>query len=1265
MTDVTKKLQKAVAKTRTRTQTVANLGTGPEDVLGAGIKVCVRVRPFIKEEIEGDRSGGKCECCIEMPTVTCTVMKRPDEERAFEFDRCFWSHSKNHPLFANQQTIQDELGETMLDWAIKGFNNCIFAYGQTGSGKSYSVLGGPGDDRGLLPRIVEGLFQKFEQIPEDVKKKTLVSFMEIYLMEIRDLLCEKSSDQKAEKKLDVRVHPTLGLTIPGLKEWPVDSGESVMKLVELGQENRRVSATAMNASSSRSHCVFTFKTGLVEPDGTTKTSQTHLVDLAGSERASRTKAEGERLKEGAAINKALSTLARVISELAKAGNKKSNPPFRDSKLTHVLKEALCGNSKTVMMAAISPSAIDFDETLSTMKFCQQVKLVQTKAVANTVNENGIEAALRREAEELRSKLAIAEANAATSGTLATTQIAEVEKLLSKHGEGRVSLIVQRLQQTEQLSKFYGNNYDTWLAEEQRSIKRREATINVMPDQLEQLEQLRVQFESGASGSDSGTDLDGDSDRDSDAKANRTGEYVLCHCLTREAVASGSLVSNLSQHLPSADDDKSKIIVTGPIARELRSALEQSKTEREGNIAKRTNGEYEEREDEDSQELIDRTAEHKTKSLAKCWNDSIEAERLVRQLSKPGAPKVVLTPHVAVRPDEIDLTCEVIISAEYNDESPDGGTTCIREWFAPTQVGLLLKWLRESLEAAGLNDDEHGTYANAWEAAVSTLTGHATRGKVKEMETALSMAPRRSKLDALSAEMLAERTKLAEAKDEAAATDVLRRELAQQREMITWFESQASKARRTQASLVSETAEELQRERDRAQQLQVKTESQRGGLEMQRSELDALKRAAAEADGLRGRAETLRAELASAEDRLSASQRSSEEARDLRARLLDAEGRLLFTETRVGEADQLRAECQQAEGKLRILQGRSDEAQRLREELDRAHAQLAELPSQPHAAPEGAGGELEQLRAELGAAEVRVADAERLRAALAATAAELREAQARSSQVDQVSSELSAMQQSVQGQRRQVEEANRLRGEFQVAEQELGRGRAAEKEVDRLRGELATLRRQLGGLQHSVGEARGAQASEAQRRATAVSSAEAARRLQEESAAAARVEMANYLQQEAAALREQRAICDEATAETHALRSELGALQGEVYAQRRRDSNSSHLRAANESLQMELTAQHLGGGQLEAQRLRAELAAAEGQLETTRRRLEVQEAMTRAHREASSMLLDARSARGGAKMQSLAGEIASSFEAAIEAIDLAKQELVKEGSVRRR
>eukprot|EP00929_Paragymnodinium_shiwhaense_P007842 TRINITY_DN111753_c0_g1_i1.p1 TRINITY_DN111753_c0_g1~~TRINITY_DN111753_c0_g1_i1.p1 ORF type:complete len:961 (+),score=278.41 TRINITY_DN111753_c0_g1_i1:71-2953(+) len=407
---------------------VANsIGESPGGHGSDGVKVTVRVRPFIAEELA---RGDAPELCVAMPTKTDMEIKEhlyKEKSQCFTFDRTYWSHDSKHELFATQATLYEELGKSMLIQALNGYNTCIFAYGQTGSGKSYSVLGSDTEEgRGLLPRLVQGLFEVFDQASEEEKCTCKVSFMEIYNEQIKDLLssgCEEVKkeklrtrsgqleEQKEQKTfhgdhggLKVRVHPVLGTIVVGLTDVSVHSRGEVMALIDEGTAKRTVGSTAMNFGSSRSHCIFTFKTSVTAADGVAKISQTHLVDLAGSERANRTQATGGRLKEGAAINQSLSTLSRVISALAenaaKGGKNVKNPPFRDSKLTFVLKESLSGNSRTYMMAAISPSLGDYEETMSTLRFAQSVKKVQLSAVANEAHTGNEKAMVQKLQEEL-------------------------------------------------------------------------------------------------------------------------------------------------------------------------------------------------------------------------------------------------------------------------------------------------------------------------------------------------------------------------------------------------------------------------------------------------------------------------------------------------------------------------------------------------------------------------------------------------------------------------------------------------------------------------------------------------------------------------------------------------------------------------------------------------------------------------------------------------------------------------------------------------
>eukprot|EP00929_Paragymnodinium_shiwhaense_P019726 TRINITY_DN1334_c0_g1_i2.p1 TRINITY_DN1334_c0_g1~~TRINITY_DN1334_c0_g1_i2.p1 ORF type:complete len:903 (+),score=270.47 TRINITY_DN1334_c0_g1_i2:76-2784(+) len=376
---------------------------------GNSIKVCVRVRPFAARE-----SGEFL--CVDMPKTSTTevILKSDrsskDKGQAFSFDRCFWSHSEDS-RFATQATLMDEIGRPMSKNLRDGYNTCLFAYGQTGSGKTHSMLGAetPPDARGILPRIIEAMFEDMEAEKQGKAQSfvTSASYLEIYNEHIRDLLLLPGQQTAASGKLEVRSHPKLGVYVPGLSEHHVDKQEQVQKIIAFGAKTRIVGATSMNAASSRSHCIFTFRMEKTCVENGVKSqtrSALHLVDLAGSERQKKTGATGERLREGANINQSLTNLAACISALAKLAEGKGHAdhiPFRNSKLTYLLSDSLGGNSKTVLMAAISPALSNYEESLSTLKFAHTCKRIKTKAVKNEESTESVVNSLQEELARLK------------------------------------------------------------------------------------------------------------------------------------------------------------------------------------------------------------------------------------------------------------------------------------------------------------------------------------------------------------------------------------------------------------------------------------------------------------------------------------------------------------------------------------------------------------------------------------------------------------------------------------------------------------------------------------------------------------------------------------------------------------------------------------------------------------------------------------------------------------------------------------------------
>ncbi|XP_053256879.1 kinesin-like protein KIF1B isoform X3 [Podarcis raffonei] len=359
---------------------------------GASVKVAVRVRPFNSRE-----TSKESKCIIQMQGNSTSILnpKNPKEApKSFSFDYSYWSHtSPDDPCFASQNRVYNDIGKEMLLHAFEGYNVCIFAYGQTGAGKSYTMMGKQEENQaGIIPQLCEELFEKInDNSNEEISYSVEVSYMEIYCERVRDLL-----NPKNKGNLRVREHPLLGPYVEDLSKLAVTSYTDIADLMDAGNKARTVAATNMNETSSRSHAVFTIvftqKKHDLETDlSTEKVSKISLVDLAGSERADSTGAKGTRLKEGANINKSLTTLGKVISALAEVDNCTSKSkkkkktdfiPYRDSVLTWLLRENLGGNSRTAMVAALSPADINYDETLSTLRYADRAKQIKCNAVIN-------------------------------------------------------------------------------------------------------------------------------------------------------------------------------------------------------------------------------------------------------------------------------------------------------------------------------------------------------------------------------------------------------------------------------------------------------------------------------------------------------------------------------------------------------------------------------------------------------------------------------------------------------------------------------------------------------------------------------------------------------------------------------------------------------------------------------------------------------------------------------------------------------------------
>ncbi|KAG7516018.1 hypothetical protein JOB18_020538 [Solea senegalensis] len=342
-----------------------------EDAKVIPVRVALRCRPLVPKEInEG------CQCCLTFVPGQPQVIV--GTEKAFTYDYVF------DPA-AEQEEVYSTAVSPLLYGLFKGYHATVLAYGQTGSGKTFSMGGtytsAQENDQlvGVIPRVIRKIFEEREK-RTDCEFHLAVSYLEIYNEDILDLLCSS----KDKPTLSIREDPKDGIKIVGLTERQVFSAHEMVGCLELGNSARTVGSTAMNAASSRSHAIFTIT--LEQRRGTDKAdsvvSKLHLVDLAGSERQKKTKAEGDRLKEGISINRGLLSLGNVISALGDESKKNVFVPYRDSKLTRLLQDSLGGNSHTLMIACISPADSNMEETINTLRYADRARKIKNKPVVN-------------------------------------------------------------------------------------------------------------------------------------------------------------------------------------------------------------------------------------------------------------------------------------------------------------------------------------------------------------------------------------------------------------------------------------------------------------------------------------------------------------------------------------------------------------------------------------------------------------------------------------------------------------------------------------------------------------------------------------------------------------------------------------------------------------------------------------------------------------------------------------------------------------------
>ena len=388
------------------------------------IKCIVRCRPLNEKE---KGLGTKC-ITISADSKVVFVENKNDklQNGKYAMDKVFSE-------YVTQEEIFQEIGEPIIQSFIGGYNCTIFCYGQTGAGKTHTMMGpldqlfeATSPSHGLIPRIIHYIFNEKEKVNniitggnaekcKNIKIYYKLCVMELYQESIIDLLAKndpkETKNDKNDKanELKIKEDPKKGMFVQGITEIEVKNAKEAKDLILAGLKSRHVAATEMNAESSRSHLLFSIyvTTSFINPRGgsVSKSSRLHLIDLAGSERQKKTKATGERIKEACMINKSLSTLGNVINALVENYEGKNKYiPFRDSKLTYFLKDSLGGNSKTTIVANISCSLIQMNETISTLKFVQRAKMIKNSATLNMSVQENIEA-LQEEIKRLKAIIA--------------------------------------------------------------------------------------------------------------------------------------------------------------------------------------------------------------------------------------------------------------------------------------------------------------------------------------------------------------------------------------------------------------------------------------------------------------------------------------------------------------------------------------------------------------------------------------------------------------------------------------------------------------------------------------------------------------------------------------------------------------------------------------------------------------------------------------------------------------------------------------------
>jgi len=440
------------------------------------VKVVVRVRPLNQRE-----KAQKYAQTVSVDADQVVLSKNDDQqdtEKVFTFDSVFDPNS-------TQQLVYEKTAFSLVESVLSGYNGTILAYGQTGCGKTHTMSGVPDDEelKGIIPRAFEHIYANIT-VTEQRNFLIRCSYIEIYNEEIHDLL---GSD--VNKKLELKESSEKGIYVKDLSLIVVKSVAEIVQLMALGFKNRRTAETSMNKDSSRSHSIFTVYVESSELDEKKnvriKLGKLNLVDLAGSERQKKTGTTGDRLKEANKINLSLSALGNVISALV--DGKSSHIPYRDSKLTRLLQDSLGGNTKTVMIANVSPASDSYDETLGTLRYAARAKHIKNQP---KVNEDPKDALLREYSEEInRLKSMLENKNPENASTLnVKSNQSQVNHLLKEKEE---EIQNERKRREEIESKLKDIEQQMFKGGDQKGDQSQKEKYQEMAERLQEQEKIHA------------------------------------------------------------------------------------------------------------------------------------------------------------------------------------------------------------------------------------------------------------------------------------------------------------------------------------------------------------------------------------------------------------------------------------------------------------------------------------------------------------------------------------------------------------------------------------------------------------------------------------------------------------------------------------------------------------------------------------------------------------------------------------------------------